>query len=472
MSEAAGGRAAPVRHTRRLPGQPASAAAARQTVRSVLRAAGRSEWIDAAELACTEVVSNVVLHAHTDLELTIEVTDELARVEVRDFSPVLPVQRDYSRHATTGRGMALVAALTAEHGIADVGPTGKTVWFTVTGEPAAQSDDDLLAAWHDADWDLEELLEQTAVDDTGATRTVRLLQLPPTLWLAAREHHDALVRELVLYLAQHDGPAVDVAAADRARAAVSTAVVGAVQRAQESGAARRILPVGHPSPLPDVPAPLDLELHVPPELGPAFAALQDTLDAAERLAAAGLLLVRPGLPEVIAVRDWACEQVTAQLAGVAPSPWPGADQERFALEVDRGSAQRDHPEWDVAALGDADRGVVAADQANRIIAVSRPLADALGWSDQELVGRRVVTLIPPRLREAHVAGFTRHLTTGEAHALGVPLTLPVLRADGTELLADFLIQQVPVGAGRAVYIAEITPHPAVHPAVHPAADGS
>ncbi len=58
------------------------------------------------------------------------------------------------------------------------------------------------------------------------------------------------------------------------------------------------------------------------------------------------------------------------------------------------------------------RGVVAADDANRIIAIRDPLAELPGWRPGDLVGRRVVTLIPPALREAHVAGFTRHLTTG------------------------------------------------------------
>jgi PAS domain S-box-containing protein len=100
---------------------------------------------------------------------------------------------------------------------------------------------------------------------------------------------------------------------------------------------------------------------------------------------------------------------------------------------------------------------VASDEANRIVAVSRSLADALGWAVEDLVGRRVVTLIPPRLREAHVAGFTRHLTTGEAHVLDVPLTLPVLCADGSEMTADFLVQQAPTGAGRFVYLAWIDP---------------
>ncbi len=66
-------------------------------------------------------MSNALLHAHTASVVTISVAEDHVRVEVRDFTPVLPVQRDYSEQATTGRGMALVAALTHEHGLSDVG---------------------------------------------------------------------------------------------------------------------------------------------------------------------------------------------------------------------------------------------------------------------------------------------------------------------------------------------------------------
>ncbi len=431
---------------------------ARQIVRTALLEAGQPQWTDAAELACSEVVTNAILHAHSDIELTVDVVPDHVRVEVRDSSPVLPVQRDYNEHATTGRGMALVAALTSAHGISDVGPDGKTVWFTIGGAIEEQSDEALLAAWDDAEWDLAGVTGDVPSTSLGNT-TVCLLGLPPTLWLAARQHHDALLRELVLYLAEHPGLAVDVPATDRARSTVSNAVLAAVEHAQRAGTARRVLPAGHPSPLPDVPEPLDLQLKISADLGPAFGAMQDTLDAAEGLAEQGRLLARPGLPEIIAVRDWACEQITAQLDGVPPSPWPGADQDRFTVDVHDRDSEPDLGGWDIGVVRDSDRGVVAADDANRIVAVSRPFADFVGWDVDDLVGRRVVTLIPPWLREAHVSGYTRHLTTGEAHVLDVPLVLPVLRADGTEVPASFLVQRAPMARGRTMYLAWIEPVP-------------
>ncbi|MBW3646736.1 MAG: ATP-binding protein [Actinobacteria bacterium] len=431
---------------------------ARQIVRTALLEAGQSQWTDAAELACSEVVTNAILHAHTAIEVTVDVEPDHVRVEVRDFSPVLPVQRDYNEQATTGRGMALVAALTRDHGISDVGPDGKTVWFTIGGVLEEQSDEALLAAWDDAEWDLDGVTGDVPSTTLGTT-TACLLGLPPTLWLAARQHHDALLRELVLYLAEHPGLEVDVPATDRARSVVSNAVLAAIEHAQRAGTARRVLPEGHPSPLADVPEPLDLQLEISADLGPAFGAMQDTLDAAEGLAGQGRLLARPALPEIIAVRDWACEQITAQLDGVPPSPWPGADQDRFTVDVHERDSEPDLGGWDIGVVRDSDRGVVAADDANRIVAVSRPLADFVGWDVDDLVGRRVVTLIPPRLREAHVSGYTRHLTTGEAHVLDIPLVLPVLRADGTEVPASFLVQQAPMARGRTMYLAWIEPVP-------------
>jgi PAS domain S-box-containing protein len=280
--------------------------------------------------------------------------------------------------------------------------------------------------------------------------------MPPTLWLAAREHHDAMLRELALHLAGA-GPRgdLDLAAADRARFLISDGVVGEVEHARREGRATAPLPQYHPGALPDVPDDFDLALDVSPEQVRDFAALQDALDEGERLAAAGRLLVHAGLPEIVAVRDWACEQVIAQLGGVPPAPWSGVDDDRF-LDVDVSDLATEHG-WDDSLVRQAAGGAVAVDDANRVISISRPLAEEIGWRPEDLVGRRVVAIVPPRFREAHVAGFSRHLSTGDARALGTALELPVLRADGSEVLCSFLIESHPTPTGRQVYVAWIAP---------------
>ena len=235
---------------------------------------------------------------------------------------------------------------------------------------------------------------------------------------------------------------------------ISTALDAAVQSARDRGAATVPLPQYHPGALPSVPQALDLVVAVARDQASAFAELQDVLDHGERLAAAGQLLVRSGLPEIIAVRDWAAEQVIAQVAGSPPAPWPGADDERFTADVDRHAVPAG---WDRAKVDDADVGLIAVTEDNRICAVSATLTEVLGWPADELLGRRVVLIVPPRFREAHVAGFSRHLSTGDARALGVQLRLPVLTRAGEEVECEFLIESEATPEGQVVYLAHITP---------------
>jgi PAS domain S-box-containing protein len=441
------------RRTVTLPPHPSSPARARHLLRHVLTAAGRLECLDAAELACTELVTNAVLHAHTAIDVTVEV-GERVRVEVRDRNPALPTRRHYDPQSTTGRGLALVAALTDRHGITDAGTAGKTMWFTLGVDHDDRTDDELLSVWDTAEWDAD-LPDRPPVepDRPVETREVHLLDLPSTLWLAARQHHDALLRELALYAAWHDDLAVDVVGTDRARSTLSAAVVAASERLRASATTVR---QGAVRPQPWEHAPVDVTLRLPLDRGRDFAAMQDTLDVAEHLARTGQLLARPGLAEVVAVRDWACEQVVAQLAGVLPGRWPGADQERFVGEV-HPRAGDDLDDVELAVAGTSTRCVAVADDSNRLVAVSEPLARLVGSPPEELVGRRIVVLIPPRYREAHVAGFTRHLSTGEVHVIGIPLTVPVLRADGSEVLCRLLIERAAVAHGRSMYVASFEP---------------
>lgn len=81
------------------------------------------------------------------------------------------------------------------------------------------------------------------------------------------------------------------------------------------------------------------------------------------------------------------------------------------------------------ALGVA---VVAADEGNRVVYLNRSAERLLGWPAADLVGEPVTTIVPARLRDAHVAGFSRRLAArgvGGQRALRVP----ALRRDGEEI---------------------------------------
>lgn len=415
--------------TVRLPPEAVSVSAARRHVREVLTLAGHEDWADDAQLAVSELVTNVVLHARTDCEVSVLVGPHRVRVAVRDFSPVVPLERHFSDHSTTGRGLRLVARLGADFGVESLSAGGKAVWFTLDGSaPAA-----LEGA--DAEWDLDglDLLEE--ID-----RIIVLPAVPLVLWSAALEHHAAVLRELFLVRAARpdDVGSVDLAVAGQALTLLLSATERAVRTLPRSG--------------PDSAA-VDVTLALAGTDTEMFGRFQDALDLGRDLARHGRLLLRPPLPEIVSLRDWACDQAVAQVKGVPPKAWDSSQVGTGDTLPWAGAALN----WDDALVRFSDRAVVAADDSNRIFAVSKAAAELLGYDVGELVGQRITTIIPLRLREAHVAGFTRHLTTGQVSVLGRRLHVPVLHRDGSEVVHGLLLEARPTGTGRQVYLGWLEP---------------
>jgi anti-sigma regulatory factor (Ser/Thr protein kinase) len=113
-----------------LPADLHSVSRARHFLRDVL-----SEWgVDGYEMAApqvlTELAANAALHAHSEYTVHLRLQSDCLVVEVTDSSPALPRHRHYGTGATTGRGIALVEALTVAWGV-EASPTGKTVWCRV-----------------------------------------------------------------------------------------------------------------------------------------------------------------------------------------------------------------------------------------------------------------------------------------------------------------------------------------------------
>src|SRR3954447_13326553 len=111
----------------RLEPEVESAAASRRFVGDVLRRWGAADLIDVAEVLTSELVSNVVRHAVSTLELDMEWEEPMLRVSVRDGSSVLPAVSDI-RGAHGGYGLLLVSKLSSHWGVSEF-VDGKAVWF-------------------------------------------------------------------------------------------------------------------------------------------------------------------------------------------------------------------------------------------------------------------------------------------------------------------------------------------------------
>jgi anti-sigma regulatory factor (Ser/Thr protein kinase) len=109
---------------------------ARRIVESVLADWGDdAEAVQVAVLLTSEVVTNAVVHASPHaadgrVGLTVAGDDELARVEVTDGYPGLPVAHSRPVRGASGRGMVLLELLAARWGVTPDGE-GKTVWFEI-----------------------------------------------------------------------------------------------------------------------------------------------------------------------------------------------------------------------------------------------------------------------------------------------------------------------------------------------------
>jgi anti-sigma regulatory factor (Ser/Thr protein kinase) len=112
-----------------LPPEPSSATRARQLAREHV-AACPPDVIDTVALLVTELVTNAVLHARTELRLVVETEPGIVRLRVDDRSPGTPVVRHYDTDDVTGRGLALVETLATDWGV-EPGPDGKSVWCEI-----------------------------------------------------------------------------------------------------------------------------------------------------------------------------------------------------------------------------------------------------------------------------------------------------------------------------------------------------
>jgi anti-sigma regulatory factor (Ser/Thr protein kinase) len=106
-----------------LGAHPTSPSAAREFVASALEDWGRTDNVATAVLLTSELVTNAVLHAESDIAVTVQ-EGEWLRIEVFDEKPDQLSQHQLGR----GRGLRLVDALAAGWGVRAEG-RGKAVWF-------------------------------------------------------------------------------------------------------------------------------------------------------------------------------------------------------------------------------------------------------------------------------------------------------------------------------------------------------
>lgn len=233
----------------------------------------------------SELVTNVVLHAGTDIDLRCCTFSDAARFEVRDGSTVLPGIRHYHVASATGRGIGLVDAIATRWG-ANPEQHGKVVWFQI-GETQASPPQPEAS-----------VRRNRRADDF----VVRFDGLPVALVRATVEHGDALLRDLAMIdMSKNSDPG-----AWRSPQIDLTPVLEPVHNARGDGL--RVV---------------DVDARFPHGAGKAALERLTRINDGEELAKAGGVSVSAGSPELTACRAWLLSEIALQAEGASPTPWKG-----------------------------------------------------------------------------------------------------------------------------------------------------
>jgi PAS domain S-box-containing protein len=116
---------------------------------------------------------------------------------------------------------------------------------------------------------------------------------------------------------------------------------------------------------------------------------------------------------------------------------------RGAAEVESGVSSPRPADRRSAYLEAAIDCVIVADASGRIVEFNPAAERTFGYSREEALGRTIAELIvPPSLRERHIAAFARFVETREGSMLGRRMELTGMRADGSEFPVELALSQV------------------------------
>lgn len=382
------------------------------------------QLLDAAELVVSELVTNALVHAGTPVSLRIVAEPTALRVEVHDGSSHLPVRRRWADTAGTGRGLLIVEDYCDRWGST---PTlaGKVVWFEI-GHLPDRADPTLPSP-----------------TDDEVVVPVRLLAVPLLMQWAWQEHASSLLREFLLYALEDDASAL----AQHAAASAALSLLHEQLPVPYLPTAPDVLMASLIEP--DVTAP-EVCLQIPASSVRHFEVLDDLLSRAVAAAREGRLLGAPTQPEIVEMRGWLCGEVARQAQRLEPVSWVAGTHLHVPGKVPAGwqGLQRE--------LRDSPLAVVATDDSGIIVAVSGPALELMGYGETtDLVGRRVLVLIPERYHQAHIAGTTLHATNGRDALLGQEVRVPMVRSDGVEISVDMRVESGRHGTGPAFFAAHL-----------------
>jgi anti-sigma regulatory factor (Ser/Thr protein kinase) len=107
---------------------PSAPARAREFLTRTCRRWRAEGFVADAALVVSELVTNAVRHAGTEMELTLELAEGTLTIRVRDHGPGMPRLIPPAERGFGGQGLAIVARLAQAWGVVVEDGGGKAVW--------------------------------------------------------------------------------------------------------------------------------------------------------------------------------------------------------------------------------------------------------------------------------------------------------------------------------------------------------
>ena len=98
-----------------------------------------------------------------------------------------------------------------------------------------------------------------------------------------------------------------------------------------------------------------------------------------------------------------------------------------------------------AVLDTVGEGIITIDSASTIVVVNKEVQNIWGYSEAELIGRRIEFLMPEKYRERHTEGLKQYIDTGVPRIMGTRLALEGLRKDGSVFPLEIRMAETIVG---------------------------
>ena len=297
----------------------ASVPEARRLVARSLDEWGMGAVADDAALCTAELVTNAVLHAGTDLEVSVARLGAGVEVTVRDNSPRrlpaadaedlpasdLDAVERLLAESMSGRGLRVVDTVASAWGV-DYGEHDKAVWFRLL---VGHDDHEGRAAGG------TDRRSAARPDDGAGVVTVRLEGLPVRASVASGANVDDILREFQLL---GRDPEVRTTLSPLVIADVERLLDRSVEDRMASRAAARAAAA-------DGETRFSMDVRLPVWGADRVGALNEVLDRVAEASRAGELLAMPPDDEVVWLRAWCAEEIARQAGGAPPRPCPVPD---------------------------------------------------------------------------------------------------------------------------------------------------